>query len=105
MIALLGEFKLVRILTILFLLLLLVIGVSFSSLNASTVEINYYFGLIDITLAWALVLAVVVGVGLGILSCLGMIFKLKAQGMALKKNIRSMESEISSLKALSTKEA
>ncbi len=94
----------VRIFSVLFLLLLLIVGVSFSTLNSANVEINYYFGLIDVGLARALVLAIAVGVCLGVLGSLGTILKLKGRSIALKKNIKSLESEVSSLKVRSAKE-
>lgn len=94
----------VRILTVVFLLILLIVGVSFSSLNSESVELNYYFGTKELPLSLSLVIAIGVGAIFGLLGSLGVIMRLKRQVMKLKKSVKSAEREASHLRATPAKD-
>ena len=92
-----------KIIGIIFFILLLALGLSFSLLNATPVELNYYFGSIELPLAVALVIPLLMGTLLGIFGMLNIVFKLKRESMRLKKTIRASERELSQLRALPVK--
>ena len=87
-----------------FFVFLLVLGLSFALLNASPVELNYYFGRVELPLASALVLTLAIGALLGLLGMLNMVFKLKRENMKLKKIIKAPERELTQLRALPVKD-
>jgi putative membrane protein len=93
-----------KIIGIIFFVLLLVLGLSFSLLNATPVELNYYFGSIELPLAFALVLTLAIGALLGLLGMLSMVFKLQRETVRLKKVIRASERELSQLRAIPVKD-
>ena len=93
-----------KIIGIIFFILLLALGLSFSLLNATPVELNYYFGNVELPLAFALVLTLALGALLGLLGMLSVVFKLKRETMKLKKIIRASERELSQLRALPVKD-
>lgn len=84
-----------------FFVVLLTLGLSFSLLNSTPVELNYYFGTVELPLVFALVFALAVGALLGILGMTGVAIKLKRENMRLKKIIKASEREQSQLRALS----
>jgi lipopolysaccharide assembly protein A len=87
-----------------FFIFLLVLGLGFALLNASPVELNYYFGRVELPLAFALVLTLATGTLLGLLGTLNMVFKLKRENMKLKKIIKASERELTQLRALPVKD-
>ncbi len=91
-----------RILTIVFLLVLLVIGISFSTLNAESVELNYYFGTQELPLSLALVVAMGIGAIFGLVGSLGAIVRLRRRIMQLKRSVKMAEREISHLQPTQT---
>lgn len=93
-----------NIITIIFFIILIILGLSFSLLNSTPVELNYYFSSIQLPLAFALVTALVIGVLFGALAVLSMVVKLKRETMRLKKTIRASERELSQLRALPIKD-
>ncbi len=93
-----------NIITIIFFIILIILGLSFSLLNSTPVELNYYFSRIQLPLAFALVTALVIGVLFGALAVLSMVVKLKRETMRLKKTIRASERELSQLRALPIKD-
>ncbi len=93
-----------NIITIIFFIILIILGLSFSLLNSTSVELNYYFSSIQLPLAFALVTALVIGVLFGALAVLSMVVKLKRETMRLKKTIRASERELSQLRALPIKD-
>lgn len=93
-----------NIITIIFFIILIILGLTFSLLNSTPVELNYYFSSIQLPLAFALVTALVIGVLFGALAVLSMVVKLKRETMRLKKTIRASERELSQLRALPIKD-
>ena len=89
---------------IIFFAALLTVGLSFSLLNSTPVEVNYYFGSAEMPLAFALIITLATGTLLGILGMLSVVIKLKRESMHLKKTIRASERELSQLRALPVKD-
>ena len=91
-----------KIIGLIVLLALLAVGVSFSTLNASPVQIDYYFGKSDIPLALALIVALASGALLGLLGTMSAFLKQKRQILKLKKLVRSTENELAHVRAAPT---
>lgn len=89
-----------KIIGIIFFVVLLTVGLSFSLLNSTPVELNYYFGTIQLPLAFSLIISLATGTLLGIFGMLSVVIKLKGESMRLKKTIRASERELSQLRAL-----
>lgn len=94
-----------KIITIIFLIALLAVGASFTTLNAGTVELNYYFGSSELPLALAIVIAIGVGAAFGLLGSFSVLLKCRREVSKLKRAVKSSEQELSQLKTLSAKDA
>ena len=80
-----------RLFTIVFLLILIAVAISFTMLNADPVELNYYIGVQQIPLSLAIVFGIAVGALFGLFSCLGAIVKLKRRVSKLQKAVSHAE--------------
>jgi putative membrane protein len=80
--------KLKKIISYIFLLLLLLLGLSFAALNADPIAINYYLGKSEIPLSLLLIYALGIGILLGLLSTLIPLLKLKKENHSLKKTLK-----------------
>lgn len=93
-----------RVIGVIFFVALLAVSLSFSLLNSVPVTVNYYFGSVELPLVLALMATLTMGVLLGVLGMLTIIFKLKRESMRLKKVIKASERELSQLRALPVKD-
>lgn len=89
-----------KIIGLIFLLILAALVISFTTLNAQSVQINYYFGTLEIPLAIAMVVAISGGILFGFLASFGMVLRLKRENHRLKKSAKNAEKELVSLKAV-----
>ena len=80
-----------RVIGLIFILVLLVFGLSFAVLNAEPAQINYYFGIRQMPLSLVLVIAFVIGALFGAVINVGMILRLKRQIFRLRKEVRVSE--------------
>lgn len=87
-----------RIFTLIFALLILLLGISFAVMNADLVTIKYYFGIAHMPLSLLLVIALIIGVLLGLATTLFMFFKAKAGQHYLRKQLQSAEKELDNLR-------
>ena len=92
-----------RILSYIFLLLLMLFGITFATLNASPVMFNYYFNSKQISLALLLVAALGVGILLGFIFTLFTLIKLKKDNYQLKSRLKVSEKELENLRSLPIK--
>ena len=90
-----------KIITLVFLLLLAIVVISFTTLNAQSIQINYYFGEMDIPLAIALVVSIAAGILFGFVASFGILLKLKRENLKLKKSTKTAERELTSLRTAS----
>jgi putative membrane protein len=90
----------VRIFSYIFLLLIVLIGISFATLNSDLVDVNYYVGKKEMPLS--LLLALVFGVGclLGIFVGFLILVKTKIKNYRLKQRLKMAEKEIENLRAI-----
>ena len=62
-----------RIITFALLLLVALLGLSFALMNAEPVRLDYYFGTLQAPLSLVVVIALIIGAGLGVLASMGIV--------------------------------
>lgn len=92
-----------RLLYFLLALIVVILGVVFSVLNADTVQLHYYLGSIELPLSLVLILAMIVGALLGIFSSLGFIIGSRRSASKLKRSVEVAEKEIVNLRNIPIK--
>lgn len=93
-----------RLLTIIFLIILIAVGLSFTVLNADEVELNYYFSTTSQPLAVIVLGAAVLGALFGVLATLSMVFAQKGENIRLRKKVDLIEKEIKNLREIPIKD-
>lgn len=93
-----------RIITFALILLVSLLGLTFALMNAETVQLNYYFGDIHAPLSLVVVIAIIIGAGLGVLASMGIVFGQKRELAKLRKSARLAEQEVSNLRSLPLKD-
>ncbi len=83
-----------KILGLVFLLLVAIVVISFTSLNAQSIQINYYFGTKDLPLAVAMVVSIAVGILFGFFASFGAIMRLKRENMRLKRMAKTTDKQL-----------
>lgn len=92
-----------RIFSYIFLLIIMLFGITFATLNAEQVVFNYYFATKQISLALLLVFSFGIGILVGLIFTAISIFKAKAENHRLKSRLKIAEKEIENLRALPLK--
>ena len=86
-------------------LIMLVIGLGFAYKNAQIVNVDYYFGLHwEGPLSLLLLSTLTLGALLGLMAGLGMYVRIQRQLVRARREIRAMEQEVQSLRALPIKD-
>lgn len=93
-----------RLLTFIFLLFIIVIGLSFTVLNAGEVEFNYYFKTVNLPLAAIVVGAVITGALLGVMASLTIVLGQKGENAKLRRKLVLIEKEIKNLREIPIKD-
>ncbi len=93
-----------RIITYLFILATAVAGIVFASLNPKPVEVNYIFASIELPLSVLIVIALGVGLVIGLLFSAGVYLKLQRHIFQLKGQVKMAQQEIDNLRALPIKD-
>lgn len=94
----------VRFLKLIFIFIIMVIGAALAVMNAESVQLNYYFGSIQLPLSVILVGAIAAGSVLGLLAALGGFFRLKKQNVELRRQARLASQEVNNLRAIPIKD-
>jgi len=94
-----------RVLYTVFLLLIVLIGLSFAMENSHSVEFHYYVGSVQTPLAWLLVLTLLAGAVLGMIASLGVILRLRAELRRLRKQVAVAQEEVRNLRAIPIRNA
>jgi len=94
-----------RIVIFALLLLVTLLGLSFALMNTESVQLNYYFGTLQAPLSLVVVLAIIIGAGLGVLASLGIVIGQKRELAKLRKSTRIAKEEVSNLRSLPLKDA
>ena len=92
-----------RIFSYIFLLIIMLLGISFATLNADQVTFSYYFATKQISLALLLVFACGIGILVGFIFTAISIFKAKAENRRLRSRLKVAEKEIENLRAIPIK--
>ena len=89
-----------RVFTYLFVIIIILIGISFATLNSGTVNVNYYVGhrILPLSLLMAAVFAL--GALIGITVGLWLLFKIKLKNYRLRQRLKMAEKEIENLRAI-----
>jgi len=90
--------------TYLFILLIAVSGIVFASLNPDPVEVNYILGSIHLPLSVLIVIAVGIGLIVGLLFSIGVYLKLQRHIFQLNGKIKMAQQEVDNLRALPIKD-
>lgn len=89
-----------RIISYLFLLIIILFGITFATLNSEPVTINYYFGQDKIALSLLIVLAFALGCLIAMLVCFLLLVKAKLVNYRLRQKLNLAEREIENLRAI-----
>ena len=93
-----------RIFSAVLILVVLLITISFTVVNAHAVKINYYIGTTELPLALLVVICIVLGGILGVAATMSMVFKLRWEIAKLRRSAKLSEKEISNLRSMPIKE-
>ncbi|HEC17733.1 MAG TPA: LapA family protein [Gammaproteobacteria bacterium] len=93
-----------RIITFALLLLVALLGLSFALMNAEPVRLDYYFGTLQAPLSLVVVIALIIGAGLGVLASMGIVLSQKRELARLRKSAKITEQEVANLRALPLKD-
>ena len=89
---------------LIFIIFILLLGLVFHVKNHQLVTLNYYVGEVQLSFSIIIVLAVCVGVLLGILASIPIIIRNKKLNGRLKKEIKHREIEINNYRITPTKD-
>jgi putative membrane protein len=89
-----------RIVMTIFYLVLILVGISFAALNASSVQVNFYFITLKMPISVLMTLMLGVGVILGFILFLSRYWRLKTEHRKIKNQLRLTEKEIKNLRAI-----
>lgn len=88
-----------KILSLIFMVLVLILGLSFFSLNDHAVELNYYFGTAELSLPVILIASVALGALLGLTGSMRPILRLKKEIAVLKRSNQDISRDVSHARA------
>lgn len=94
-----------RIIIFTLLLLVALLGLSFSLMNAEPVTLNYYFGKLQAPLSLVLVIALAFGAVMGVLASMWVVITQKREMAKLRKAAKLTEKEITNLRSLPMKDS
>lgn len=83
--------------------LILLLGISFSCLNAESININLYFQIYQLPLSLLLVFVLGIGMLVGLLGASTKNFQLRIKNTHLKNQLKSIEQEVSHLRMIPLK--
>lgn len=93
-----------RILSTIFFLILVLLGITFAGLNAELVNINYYLGSTKLPLSLLLVITFMIGGLLSLFFNVVNYVRLKSANHTLKQRLKLAEAEIINLRTLPLKD-
>lgn len=93
-----------RIVMTIFYLLLILVGISFAALNASSVQVNFYFTTLNMPISVLMILMLGVGIILGFILFLCRYWRLKGDYRKIKNQLRLTEKEIKNLRSIPLKD-
>lgn len=89
-----------KLIKLIFLIFIVLLGISFSCLNASFVKVNLYLAVYEIHLSLLLVITLGLGILIGLLVMSTSYLCLKAENLSIKNKVKWADKEISNLRSL-----
>jgi putative membrane protein len=89
-----------RILMLVTYILLIIIGVSFAALNASSVAVNFYFKTVSMPISVLMTIMLGVGILIGFLLFISRYWRLKIECHKIKNQLKLTEKEIKNLRSI-----
>lgn len=93
-----------RFLTIMFYLVIILLGVSFAALNANSVEINLYITTLTMPVAVIMTMMLGIGICVGVLLSLIRYWRLKIEFAKVKSQLKLCEKEVKNLRDIPLKD-
>ena len=93
-----------RILSYLVLLIIMLVGLTFASLNSNVVSFNYYLGTKEMALSLLLVFSFGLGICLGLLVAVFPWLKAKTEAFRMKSRLKVVEKEVENLRSMPIKD-
>ena len=81
-------------------LILILVGISFAALNASSVQVNFYFKTLNIPISVLMIVMLGAGMLVGYFLFLCRYWRLKAELRKIKNQLKLTEKEIKNLRAI-----
>ncbi len=89
-----------RILMLVAYILLIIIGVSFAALNASSVVVNFYFNSLSMPISVLMTIMLGIGILIGFLLFISRYWRLKIEYHRMKNQLKLTEKEIKNLRSI-----
>lgn len=89
-----------RLLMLVAYLLLIVIGVSFAALNASSVQVNFYFKTVSMPISVLMTIMLGIGILIGFILFVFRYWRLKVECRRMKSQLKLTEKEIKNLRSI-----
>lgn len=93
-----------RIIGFIVVLLVVLFGLSFSLLNATPVEVDYYFGVVNLALSLLMVISLIIGALAGVIACLSVMMARAGEAHRLRRKLSDTEKELNELRRLPLKD-
>lgn len=89
-----------RILMIIFYIILILFGITFAALNASSVQVNFYLTTLKMPISVLMVSVLGVGICVGLILMLSRYWRLKSEHRKIKNQLKLTEREIKNLRTI-----
>lgn len=89
-----------RILMLVIYIVLIVIGVSFAALNASSVAVNFYFKTVTMPISVLMTIMLGIGILIGFILFINRYWRLKIECHKMKNQLKLTEKEIKNLRSI-----
>ncbi|MFI4918806.1 MAG: LapA family protein [Legionellales bacterium] len=89
-----------RILMLVTYILLIIIGVSFAALNASSVQVNFYFKTASMPISVLMTIMLGIGIFIGFVLFIFRYWRLKVECRKIKSQLKLTEKEIKNLRSI-----
>lgn len=89
-----------RILMLIMYLLLIIIGVSFAALNATSVQVNFYFKTLSMPISVLIAIMIGFGILIGFLLFIFRYWRLKVECRKMRNQLKLTEKEIKNLRSI-----
>lgn len=89
-----------RVISLIFLFVLILLGITFAGLNAELVQLNYYIGQISLPVSMLVVFSIGVGLIIGLFLAIMVYFRLRRRNYKLNSKLRMIEKELENLRSI-----